>query len=234
MPAGRPDEETLRQRLVEVARNRVTTADGQLCGSGWDAIAWGRHAIGRISLSEHRQGRPLLCAVVVNKQTGRPGAGLYEGVGLEHDAGKTDCRCGQRLVLPGEDEVAFVSRQLALLYHYWAGPAEDVGDAYRGPEPPSGSRSRDPFEVDPGLLDRANAAHVSTQRAVADHLRALGIEPRSPLRENPDDDLAWVVNGTVYVCEVKSLTARNERQQLRLGLGQVLHYRHLLEGGIAP
>ena len=32
----------------------------------------------------------------------------------------------------------------------------------------------------------------------------------------------------MYVAEVKSITARNEERQLRLGLGQVLRYRSLL------
>ena len=32
-----------------------------------------------------------------------------------------------------------------------------------------------------------------------------------------------------WVCEVKSLTVENEEKQLRLGLGQVLRYRHLLQ-----
>ena len=33
----------------------------------------------------------------------------------------------------------------------------------------------------------------------------------------------------LHVAEVKSLTEQNETVQLRLGLGQVLHYRHELE-----
>jgi hypothetical protein len=31
-----------------------------------------------------------------------------------------------------------------------------------------------------------------------------------------------------YVAEVKSITSANEEHQLRLGLGQVLRYRHML------
>jgi hypothetical protein len=32
----------------------------------------------------------------------------------------------------------------------------------------------------------------------------------------------------LYVAEVKSVTTKNEEKQLRLGLGQVLRYKHLL------
>ena len=34
-----------------------------------------------------------------------------------------------------------------------------------------------------------------------------------------------------WVAEVKSVTPQNEQRQLRMALGQVLHYRHLLEAG---
>src|SRR5215207_6045873 len=45
----------------------------------------------------------------------------------------------------------------------------------------------------------------------------------------PDYDLAWYQpDGRFVVAEVKSLTSDNEAQQLRLGLGQLLDYRHAL------
>jgi hypothetical protein len=37
--------------------------------------------------------------------------------------------------------------------------------------------------------------------------------------------------GALHVAEVKSITTANEEKQLRLGLGQVLRYRHLLSYG---
>jgi hypothetical protein len=47
-------------------------------------------------------------------------------------------------------------------------------------------------------------------------------------------DLAWEEDGTLWVAEIKSLTRGNEERQLRLGLGQVLRYRHVLgQGGRA-
>jgi hypothetical protein len=41
-------------------------------------------------------------------------------------------------------------------------------------------------------------------------------------------DLAWKDSETIVVAEIKSITAKNESRQLRLGLGQVLDYRSLL------
>jgi hypothetical protein len=45
----------------------------------------------------------------------------------------------------------------------------------------------------------------------------------------PDFDLAWLQDGQRVVVEVKSLTVENETSQLRMGLGQVLQYRHALK-----
>ncbi len=53
-----------------------------------------------------------------------------------------------------------------------------------------------------------------------------------PLRSGgsaADFDLGWDDSTTFTVVEVKSLTRGNETGQLRLGLGQVLHYAMLLE-----
>ena len=40
--------------------------------------------------------------------------------------------------------------------------------------------------------------------------------------------------GILWVAEIKSLTAKNEEKQLRLGLGQVLRYRHRLVSADKP
>jgi hypothetical protein len=51
-----------------------------------------------------------------------------------------------------------------------------------------------------------------------------GVEPRSPEADDPEFDLAW----GLFIAEVKSITESNKERQLRLGLGQVLSYHHLL------
>lgn len=45
----------------------------------------------------------------------------------------------------------------------------------------------------------------------------------------PNFDLAWQAGDTAFVAEIKSITDDNEEEQLRLGLGQVLPYRHRLQ-----
>lgn len=104
----------------------------------------------------------------------------------------------------------------------------DVGDDYRWANETAASSERDPFAVDPALVERGIRGHARTQNALATWLRARGIEPRSPKPAEPYFDLAWRQGGTTYVAEVKSVTSANEEKQLRLGLGQVLRYRHLL------
>ena len=88
---------------------------------------------------------------------------------------------------------------------------------------------REPFAVDPNEVDRALQAHASTLDRLADAVRGRRLEPRSAAPGEPDFDLAWEADGTLHVAEVKSLTLENEERQLRLGLGQVLRYRHQLE-----
>jgi hypothetical protein len=86
----------------------------------------------------------------------------------------------------------------------------------------------DKFAVDPALVERGVRGHANTQNRLAEQLRSLGIEPRSPRPDEPNFDIAWRANGRAFVAEVKSLTIRNEEKQLRLGLGQVLRYVHQL------
>lgn len=81
---------------------------------------------------------------------------------------------------------------------------------------------------DPHKLARAIQSHSDVQNAVAIFLRTVGLEPRSPRPDEPNFDLAWSQGNIVFVVEVKSLTKSNEESQLRLGLGQVLWYRHVL------
>jgi hypothetical protein len=71
--------------------------------------------------------------------------------------------------------------------------------------------------------------HADTQNELARVLRDAGLSPRSRLPHEPNFDLAWQVGDTAFVAEVKSITDDNEEEQLRLGLGQVLWYRHRLQ-----
>jgi hypothetical protein len=85
------------------------------------------------------------------------------------------------------------------------------------------------FEVDPDLLDRGTTAHKDIQDALAAALEDYGIEPLSPQGGDPQFDIAWIQDDVAFITEVKSLTVANEERQLRLGLGQVLSYIHVLD-----
>lgn len=87
---------------------------------------------------------------------------------------------------------------------------------------------RDPFEVDPNLVDRGLAGHAVTQNRLARIVEGYGEKPLSPASVDPDFDLAWRTADGCVVVEVKSLTAANEARQLRMGLGQVLDYADTL------
>jgi len=103
-----------------------------------------------------------------------------------------------------------------------------LGQAYRhGNEQLAPTEYKEVFR-DPEQQVRGNRAHAQLQNQLAHLLENRGIAPKSPYGESPNFDIAWQVDGIVYVAEMKSLTRDNEEMQLRLGLGQVLMYRHLL------
>ena len=106
-------------------------------------------------------------------------------------------------------------------------PAEP-GGTYRRADEEASVGAFDPMQVDPAVVERGTRGHAVTQNALADYLEARGIEPRSAKAEEPSFDVAWEVGGTLFVAEVKSVTNKNEESQLRLGLGQLLQYRHVL------
>lgn len=105
-----------------------------------------------------------------------------------------------------------------------------VGTTYVEAVPTVGTGPAVPFEVDPDKLDRATQGHADLQNFLARRLRDLRITPISPaLPHDPEFDVAWRHEGTLYVCEVKTITSANRDRQLRLALGQVLHYAKQLE-----
>ena len=87
------------------------------------------------------------------------------------------------------------------------------------------------FRFDPDAIDRGTNAHRRVQNQLADAVRARGWEPRSPSDSDPLFDVGWIAADAAWIAEVKSLTSTNEERQLRLGLGQVLSYAHLVDWG---
>ena len=87
------------------------------------------------------------------------------------------------------------------------------------------SPQADPWTRDPDKVDRGLASHAFVQNSLQVFLSAHGVEAGDPMPGEPDCDLIWSQRSWTYVAEVKSLTQGNEVRQLRLGLGQVLHYQ---------
>jgi hypothetical protein len=108
-----------------------------------------------------------------------------------------------------------------------------LGVAYRVQDEHAALSGPAPFDVDPTVVERGTLAHRATQNALAQFLQERGLPPLSPAVGDPDFDIAWRFRDRLFVGEVKSITARNEEKQLRLGLGQVLRYAQQLARNIS-
>jgi len=85
-----------------------------------------------------------------------------------------------------------------------------------------------PWLYDPSELDRATREHRALENWLITSLLEAGSVPLDPAGE-PQFDVAWTKrSGELVVCEVKTTSGGNETKQLRLGIGQVLHYRHVM------
>ncbi|HEY5196504.1 MAG TPA: hypothetical protein VIJ51_05705 [Solirubrobacteraceae bacterium] len=86
------------------------------------------------------------------------------------------------------------------------------------------------FEYDPDERDRQTRQHEALVLRLAIAIRKLGHVPLLPTGDGPRYDLAFVKDDdkSLVVIEVKSLSDNHAVHQLRLGLGQVLHYAHAL------
>ena len=76
------------------------------------------------------------------------------------------------------------------------------------------------------LISEGSKEHAATQNALARYLSDHGVTPLSPHAHDPQFDLAWSSQGRFAIAEVKSVRAENMVDQVRLGVGQVLHYAH--------
>ena len=128
------------------------------------------------------------------------------------------------------DRISEALRRAGVLVDLRQGLAGSVlGASYRAADETISVAERDPFEVDPQVVERGTRSHATIQNALAAFLVTRGLEPRSPCGEEPEYDLAWSDGTTTFVSEVKSTTNANEEKQLRHGLGQVLRYRHVMQ-----
>ena len=106
---------------------------------------------------------------------------------------------------------------------------DQVGSPYRRA---TRSRSRvEPtvlIEMDLDGLDLRTDEHMELQDLVSATLVKLGLKPLSWKGSEPTYDLAFELGSRIVVVEVKTLGAGSSTQQMRLGLGQLLEYRHRL------
>jgi hypothetical protein len=77
-------------------------------------------------------------------------------------------------------------------------------------------------------------SHQRLQDQVAKQAGTAGWAAHRARAIDPDYDLLVARGDTAVVVEVKSLTKDNEDRQMRLGLGQVLMYRHQLAASRPP
>jgi hypothetical protein len=137
-----PAEEQVRQILIEratktdlrVPRKALITYHDLCASADPDQVHWKwpryrgiGQALGHISTYEYDHGRPLLSALVVQKQTMRAGDGFANdlGRGLGFD------------ILPG-DERRFWLEQVEMVVRYWTGRGKDA----TAPDPVSEARAR--------------------------------------------------------------------------------------------
>lgn len=93
------------------------------------------------------------------------------------------------------------------------------------PKPPRSPRHRLP--PDPDRSGRGLMAHERTVDRLCEH---VGSSFREGTR-GVNHDGSWKAGGRFCICEVKSITAKNEVGQLQKGLGQVLHNRFKAQRG---
>jgi hypothetical protein len=111
-----------------------------------------------------------------------------------------------------------------------ASQREQLGRRYRRRDENVEVSSREVVTArDPDAAGRGLRAHNRLQNRLSDLVEAAGyipIDSESPI--DPAFDLAWFVEQTLFVVEVKSCTQDNQTQQLRMGIGQVLDYEDTL------
>lgn len=123
-----------------------------------------------------------------------------------------------------------------VLKDYRVNAPSDIGKSYleANENQPDSDREAPPSK-DPDSIGRGAAAHNRIQNEIAGVVRSLGYIPRSPAPNEPEFDVAWKVKEVLFVCEVKSITAKNEERQLRMAIGQVIRYRQKLNSiGFEP
>lgn len=67
--------------------------------------------------------------------------------------------------------------------------SDQLGQPYIAADEATATTERDPFTIDPSVVDRGVRGHASTQNTLAELVAARGFVPRSPLANEPQYDL---------------------------------------------
>lgn len=114
--------ERTRPKLVEAARTgRTVTYQGLMSTLEIGRVDIGQ-IVGTISIMEHREGRPLLSAVVVNRATGCSGGGFLGLPGVPKSVRRSSRDFQDRKYSRAEKE--FWEDELSRVFDYW----EEHGD----------------------------------------------------------------------------------------------------------
>jgi hypothetical protein len=65
-----------------------------------------------------------------------------------------------------------------------------IGAEYRTPDEETSVGERDPFSIDPAIVERGLRSHAATQNALADYLKNRQLSPLSPASDEPSYDIA--------------------------------------------
>lgn len=105
---------------------------------------------------------------------------------------------------------------------------KQIGVPYQPADEAVSIAEHHPFATDAEVIERGTRSHAQLQNQLAAEVESAGLSPLSPSGEDPAFDLAWWDGAEFHVAEVKSTNRTNEEDKLRLGLGQLLRYRHAL------
>jgi len=111
-------EET-RPILIEAARNRKTITYGELTKKFRICRGDIGRLLGAISIIEHRQNRPLLSSVVINKITGNPGVEFLFLPGIQETIKRVGGQKNPILHYYNEGEEKFWKSELEKTWDYW-------------------------------------------------------------------------------------------------------------------
>jgi hypothetical protein len=209
-------------RLISVRGERVAIT-GFLDESRERAVTRLRHAGASYQNKVNRettivvQGRPNLNYSYSDAGGEKYGEKLLAARQLRDD--------NHRIAIINADELDRLLRHKGLTRHETAtafkGTVSEFGLPHRFGRR-GGTHSTVQLNLDLSALDRTTAEHHKVVDRLANALVERGLDPLNATE--PRADLLWQNGRALWVAEIKTLNAKNQSQQLPLGLGQVLHY----------